>query len=99
MKKRKPTEANLQTLSKTKNVGQLSFADDVEDGEFPPRPKKEKKPVEEEKKVQVTEVLSPKLPKPKVNLLEEDEETKRQKQEALEVDLDYSAQGEVLGWL
>lgn len=85
LKKRKPTEANLQTLSKTKNVGQFSFADDMDTDEIIVRPKKEKK-TEEEKKEPVL-VEEPIAPKAKVNLLEEDEETKRQKQEALEVSL------------
>ena len=82
LKKRKPTEASLQTLIKTKNAGQLSFADD-EDAEEVVVPRKEKKP-EVVKKAPVL-VEEPIEPKTRVNLLEEDDETKRQKQEALEV--------------
>lgn len=97
LKKRKPTDTNLQTLIKKKNVGQMSFADEED---MIVLPKKEKKP-EEPKKVEEPPVEAPiaKAPKQKVNLLEEDEETKRQKQEALEVlyyDLAYS---KILGWL
>lgn len=89
LKKRKPTETSLQTLIKTKNVGQLSFADEAEE-ELAVLPRKEKKP-EEAKKSPAQPDAAPKQPKPKVNLLEEDEETKRQKQEALEVGSVYPA--------
>lgn len=87
----------MQTLIKTKNVGQFSFGDDGE-GEMMPFQKKEKK-VEPPKKEKIpSPVQEEKPPKPKVNLLEEDEETKRQKQEALEVDKFNEAQSKVLGW-
>lgn len=75
---------STQSLLKTKNIGQLSFADE-EGEEIQILPKKKKQVPKEEKKEKVEEVVVPKQPKPKINLLEEDEETKRQKQEAIEV--------------
>jgi hypothetical protein len=91
LKKRKPTEANLQTLIKTKNVGQLSFADEAEEVEIALLPKKEKKKEESKAEPAPSQIVVPKVPKPRVNLLEEDEETKRQKQEALEVNSSFTS--------
>ena len=71
-------------MIKTKNVGQLSFADDA-DEDLAFLPKIEKKKEEVKKEVPPPQISAPKPIKPKVNLLEEDEETKKQKQEALEV--------------
>lgn len=87
LRKRKPTEATLKTLIKTKNLGQLSFADEVDQDEQIYLPKKEKKVevVKELKKEIPIDIVASDLPKARINLLEEDDETKRQKQEALEV--------------
>lgn len=67
-------------------MGQLSFADEAEE-ELHILPNIEKKKEEVKKEVPVPQISAPKPPKPKMNLLEEDEETKKQKQEALEVNL------------
>lgn len=82
LRKRRPQEvAAKQELMKTKNIGQLSFADE-EGEEITSIPKKKRPPVEVVKKVEEPEIEAPKA---KINLLEDDDETKRLKQEAIEV--------------
>lgn len=85
LRKRKP-ELSTQSLLRTKNIGQLSFADE-EGEEMPILPKKKKPVAVEPVKVVVEE--EPKQQKPKINLLEEDEETRRMKQEAIQVIFAY----------
>lgn len=82
LRKRKPQDAaNAESLRKTKNIGQLSFAEEEE--ETPIIPKKKKIPAQVAKKKEPEpEAL---VQKPNLNLLEDDEETKRLKQEAIEV--------------
>ena len=88
LKKRKPLEGiSTQSLLRSKNIGQLSFAEE-EGEEIPILPKKKKPGPPKEPTTEVIEE-APKQPKPKINLLEEDEETKRLKQEAIEVNATY----------
>jgi hypothetical protein len=83
LRKRKPQEAaSTQSLLKTKNIGQLSFADEEgEDTQIIPKKKKQAAPVAQK----IEPVPEIEAPKAKLNMLEDDEETKRLKQEAIEV--------------
>lgn len=95
LRKRKPQEAaSAQSLLKTKNIGQLSFADEEgEDTQIIPKKKKQAAPVAQK----IEPVPEIETPKAKLNMLEDDEETKRLKQEAIEVDLLNSDYRKILG--
>jgi hypothetical protein len=83
LRKRKPQEvASTQSLLKSKNIGQLSFADDEgEEATTIPKKKRQPAPVIEKKEP----ILEVEVPQAKLNMQEDDDETKRLKNEAIEV--------------